>query len=69
MKKYNVSWFVVWTIALSFFGLASAEQTTPKPNIIIIVADDMGWGDPAYNGNEIIKTPAVAFVLLPAHHL
>jgi len=29
------------------------------PNIIIAVADDMGWGDTGYNGNEIQKTPAL----------
>ena len=27
------------------------------PNIIIIVADDMGWGDVGYNGNLIQQTP------------
>ncbi len=25
--------------------------------MILIMADDMGWGDPGYNGNKIIKTP------------
>jgi len=28
-----------------------------KPNIILCMADDMGWGDPGFNGNSIIKTP------------
>jgi arylsulfatase A-like enzyme len=30
-----------------------------KPNIIIILADDMGWGDTGYNGNKIQKTPTL----------
>jgi arylsulfatase A-like enzyme len=26
-------------------------------NVILAMADDMGWGDPAYNGHPTIKTP------------
>ena len=33
--------------------------TVPSPNIIVIVADDMGWGDTGYNGNQIQQTPAL----------
>ena len=31
--------------------------TTKKPNIIIILTDDQGYGDLAYHGNPIVKTP------------
>ena len=29
----------------------------PKPNIIIVLADDQGWGDMAYNGHPVLHTP------------
>jgi arylsulfatase A-like enzyme len=27
------------------------------PNIVLIMADDQGWGDTAYNGHQVLKTP------------
>ncbi len=32
-------------------------QAAAKPNIILCMADDLGWGDTAYNGHPILKTP------------
>ena len=29
------------------------------PNVILVMADDLGWGDVAYNGNQIVKTPSL----------
>jgi arylsulfatase A-like enzyme len=34
-------------------SLWAAEQ----PNIVLVMADDQGWGDMAYNGHPVLKTP------------
>ncbi len=36
---------------------AAAETDSKRPNIILVMADDQGWGDVAYNGNAIVKPP------------
>ena len=36
----------------------SALSQTTKPNIVYIVADDLGWKDVGYHGSDI-KTPTI----------
>lgn len=55
-------------ISLFAFGLAgcasaapkaetNGQAATPPPNIIVIMADDLGWGDISLNGADLIDTP------------
>jgi arylsulfatase A-like enzyme len=39
--------------------VATAAALSAKPNIILVMADDQGWGDTGYNGHPFVKTPAL----------
>lgn len=36
-------------------GWAADEKS--RPNIVLVMSDDQGWGDVAYNGNDTVLTP------------
>ena len=44
-------------IALACLCLSACANYADKPNILLIMADDQGWGDTAYNGHPVLKTP------------
>jgi arylsulfatase A-like enzyme len=55
---------IVFSVAMivSFFLLAlmptdSGAADGARPNILLVMADDQGWGDMAYNGHPVIRTP------------
>lgn len=37
----------------------NGPSESTQPNIVIFLADDMGWGDVNANGNELVKTPVL----------
>ncbi|GAF04435.1 sulfatase family protein [Saccharicrinis fermentans] len=60
IKLKSIAKIMIGTVL--FFAInphcnSAKKQSSKKPNIILIMADDLGWGDTGYNGNKIIKTP------------
>jgi len=45
------------TRRLFLASAAVAAQSSTRPNIVFILADDMGWGDLSCYGNQRMKTP------------
>jgi arylsulfatase A-like enzyme len=46
-------------VALAFAATAFTAVAAPKPNIVILLADDQGWGDLSLNGNTNLRTPQI----------
>ncbi len=48
------------SIAITSSGLVISESDAgDRPNIVLCMADDQGWGDTAYNGHPLLKTPVL----------
>jgi len=52
MKTRTIKLLIVTLLT----GLAHAE-TTPPPNVIVILADDLGYGELGCYGQKLIRTP------------
>ncbi|MFM9080569.1 MAG: sulfatase-like hydrolase/transferase, partial [Opitutaceae bacterium] len=37
--------------------LSAATPDLSRPHIVLVMADDMGWGETGYNGHPVLKTP------------
>ncbi len=46
---------VLWCLLLSL--LSPNAFAKERPNIVLVMADDQGWGQVSYNGHPLLKTP------------
>src|SRR5271156_5374387 len=53
----SMAWFVFAMAMSTGTGGASGAGDQRPPNIIMIVADDLGWGDVGFNGRTEWSTP------------
>jgi arylsulfatase A-like enzyme len=56
--KATITRILVSTLALVSAAATLAADVT-RPNILFILADDLGWGDPSCYGNSKFKTPVI----------
>lgn len=58
MRKSVIGIMTALAFTVTSAALANAPQApSGRPNIILCMADDQGWGDVAYNGHPVLKTP------------
>lgn len=53
----NLTFYFLTVLGTLATNMLAAEDTTIKPNIIVVVADDMGWGDSSTYGHRLIQSP------------
>ncbi len=58
MKSSRALFKSLFAILLSLIACHVAFGAE-KPNIVLVMADDQGWGDMAYNGHNVLKTPNI----------
>ena len=53
--SHHFPWtLVIWLLALAPFASAADAD---RPHIVLVMADDQGWGDMAYAGDPVLHTP------------
>jgi arylsulfatase A-like enzyme len=61
MKNSKTCFFSVILISTIMVGAVHAvdvhAEQVSRPNVILCMADDLGWGCVGYNGHKVIKTP------------
>lgn len=54
MNRHS-SWSVL--AILCVLGLATSANAAERPNVVLVMADDQGWGQTSYYNHPILKTP------------
>ena len=54
-----MKWFASFVVAFFLLAPPTAKSAAERPNVVILLADDSGWGDYSFNGNTNLRTPNI----------
>jgi arylsulfatase A-like enzyme len=57
VPSFSLNTLITLIMGMSFLISDHLYGESKKPNIILVMADDQGWGDTGYNGHPFFKTP------------
>ncbi len=59
MKSTHIKWIAGSLLSGSLLPVGMLHAQHAHPNVILILADDQGWGDLSFNGNTSVSTPNI----------
>jgi arylsulfatase A-like enzyme len=57
MRIRPVAMLLIVAAGVVAAGTGLARAADAAPNFVLVMCDDLGWGDVGFNGNEVIRTP------------
>lgn len=58
--KFALPLALSWTLVSCAGVVEAPERNSPageRPNVVLVMCDDLGWGDVGFNGGTVIRTP------------
>ncbi|WP_168442073.1 sulfatase family protein [Pontiella desulfatans] len=59
LKQWVLGIGAVWVAGSALAAQQPLRQAQDRPNIVLVMADDMGWGDVGYHGYDDVMTPNI----------
>ncbi|MGQ1786305.1 MULTISPECIES: sulfatase-like hydrolase/transferase [unclassified Saccharicrinis] len=59
MRLYTCAGALILLLSFIACSTKTDKAQAPRPNIVVVMCDDLGYADVGFNGSTDIKTPAL----------